>query len=426
MRNNSLLRTMYLKINQIYSYMKKFLMFLSVVLALGTMTTACHDHNDDVTTIVPPKTEVSASTLSGVVTDMKGKAIAGATLKVGTIVVVTAEDGSYSTEVEPGKHIAMVEAAGFQPAQTDITVSATVCQFLTWNPVLPQEITATINVSNAAEDNTGEVESEALNENEQHGQVNIEVEVPANTVPQGVQLTISPVYTEENAEAKSQLANGKTKGTRATNTSNEMLIGATVQCSNASVVPQNDIEVKFDLDASLASSVKARMIDQNGNWVDVTPEVNGNEVVIKTRQFTSFGLFLPVKITSTVGSQKIELSQTVWDNRENGYAITADAVDYKYNAGTRIDYTAKNKLQGLMIELLARLYGAKVTEETGTYPINMTLPAGTALVLSGTQATEALKAENGGSSVTATHYGTVTMKETTYSVDHSGGGTLPD
>jgi len=60
-------------------------------------------------------------------------------------------------------------------------------------------------------------------------------------------------------------------------------------------------------------------------------------------------------------------------------------------------------------------------EATGTYPINVTLPVGTAMNISGRQEVTTLTASALGRSVSGKQYGTVSVITRTWNRQHTGG-----
>jgi hypothetical protein len=83
---------------------------------------------------------------------------------------------------------------------------------------------------------------------------------------------------------------------------------------------------------------------------------------------------------------------------------------------------AANVFEALLLEALARMYGATAKNVQGTYPLKVTLPVGTKLELSGYQELNTVKAASGSRSISATSYGDVTVKTKTSSRDHTGSG----
>ena len=69
----------------------------------------------------------------------------------------------------------------------------------------------------------------------------------------------------------------------------------------------------------------------------------------------------------------------------------------------------------------AQSLGATVSTVQGAYPLNVSLPIGTILNISGTQSKQTVSASAKGKSVSGMHYGTVTVVVTTSNRMHNGG-----
>ena len=78
-------------------------------------------------------------------------------------------------------------------------------------------------------------------------------------------------------------------------------------------------------------------------------------------------------------------------------------------------------LASYLIEIVARAAGAGVTTATGTYPINVTLPVGTAMNISGQQEVTTLTASALNRKVSGKQYGTVYVVTKTWNRNHTGG-----
>lgn len=94
---------------------------------------------------------------------------------------------------------------------------------------------------------------------------------------------------------------------------------------------------------------------------------------------------------------------------------------YTYKIGTDISSTGTNKITAYLIEIVARAAGAGVTTATGTYPIDVTLPVGTAMNISGQQKVTAVTASALGRSVSGKQYSTVSVVTKTWNRQHTGG-----
>lgn len=389
--------------------MKKILIY-GMLAFLGVSLSACHKHHDpSYDDVTPPEVAVAPNSLSGIVTDMQGNPIAGATVRLGSESATTGEDGVYEFgNVTEGTYTLSASAKDMFEATGSLTVdkSATTRHYV-WNATLARVNKTSFNVT-VADGGQGQVESDALKGNDE-GKVDISVNVPDNVVPEDTEISITPIYTEASASVRSA-AEEET-----------LLIGATLACSDPSLSLSQDIELTFALDSSIASSVTTKKY-VNGRWVEAPHSVTDGNVVISTRDFTSYGIFLKVNVSTTLSTEKLLFAQSEWDNLYGRTDMNVEEASFSYKLGTQITSKATNKLEGLLIEHLARLFGATVTETEGSYPINVTLPVGTALTVEGAQERSDVTVSANSKSVTGTSYGTVNVRVTTYNRNHNGGG----
>lgn len=384
------------------------LTLMSSALMLGAGLSSCH-HHDDREPVLPPKVEAAPNTLAGVVTNISGAPVQGATVTLGRASVKTDANGAYVFQnVAQGKYTVSAAADGMYTASSEVTFSKTSEQNLLWSVTLNRKTTQNLVVKDSGEDASGDVQSDNIPNNDE-GAVTITVDVPANTVPDNTTITIAPIYSAQDAT-----------GTRADDET--MLIGANVTCSDPDLQLTSPIDVVFNLDNSVVTDVKVREFDPaTGRWRDVTPTVDGGKVTVKTTRFTSFGIFLPVTATTTSSAEDIVFAQDLFDNRNGRDSMLVENASFTYKTGTAVNANAKNKLEGLLIEYLARMFGAKVTEMNGSYPLNITLAVGQGILLKGTQTVEAVRVASRNTAVTGTRYGSVTVTTSAFSVDHNGG-----
>lgn len=384
------------------------LTLMASALMLGAGLSSCH-HHDDREPVLPPKVEAAPNTLAGVVTNISGTPVQGATVTLGTTSVKTDANGAYVFQnVAQGKYTVSAAADGMYTASSEVTFSKASEQNLLWSVTLNRKTTQNLVVTDSGEDASGDVQSDNIPNNDE-GAVTITVDVPANTVPDNTTITIAPIYSTQDAT-----------GTRADDET--MLIGANVTCSDPDLQLTSPIDVVFNLDNSVVTDVKVREFDPaTGSWRDVTPTVDGGKVTVKTTKFTSFGIFLPVTVTTTSSAEDIVFAQDLFDNRNGRDSMLVENASFTYKTGTAVNANAKNKLEGLLIEYLARMFGAKVTEMNGSYPLNVTLAVGQGILLKGTQTVEAVRVASRNTAVTGTRYGSVTVTTSAFSVDHNGG-----
>ena len=388
--------------------MKKVLFYVAAgAFALGVASCSSDPLNCEIT---PPVVKVAPNSLSGVVTDMQGNPVSGATVTLGDKTVTTDANGVYVfNDVAPGNYEITVTAPGKIEQESSVNItSGNSTQNFTWSTSMASAANvANVNVT-VAEGGEGEVESEAIKGNTE-GEIEMAVEVPAQTVPENVQITLTPLYEEEDAIARAP-------------EEEEMLIGVTLSCSDPDLVLTQPMDLKFAVDETVSQTVVTKQY-VNGQWVVVNHTVADGNVIIKAKDFTSYGLFFPVTVNLVAGEEAVPFERSLWDNLYGSATINlnTDAV-FTYNMGIKIETKAVNNLEGLLIEFLARKYGATSVTNRGTYPLQVTLPVGTSLSIKGSQAYNQITASGAGRSVKAKQYGTVTVQtKTTVIANHEGG-----
>lgn len=386
--------------------MNKFV-YLGAIALLAVATGACHHDDADLDHVKVPEVAPVANTLSGFVTGLDGAAISGATVTAGNLTTTTDATGAYViSDIAAGTYTLTATAAGHQAQQSQLTVANANNENLVWSVALPKDISKSVNVT-VNGGGEGEVVSEAIATNTK-AEIPMTVDVPANTVPQNTTITISPIYTED-----SDLI------TKAT--SESMLIGANITCSDPNLTLTNPFDVKFDVDNTVISSVVTKQY-VNGQWVTVPHSTTADGVAVSTTTFGRIGLFFPVEITRTKSSQGITLNPSQWDNLYGNTDITAGVANYSYKSGSEFNARGANSLEALLIERLAQLVGPTAKTLNGSYPVNVTVPLGTAISLRATQATETVKVSSSNRSATGTTYGAVTVTVSTYNRQHNGSG----
>lgn len=383
------------------------LSFLCVALATGFV--GCSDDDPDYSNVTPPSVETSHS-ISGRVTSMDGRGLS-ATVSMNGTSMQTNADGTFTFEdVAAGSYTLTAEADGKQSKETTLTVAASGSGAnMVWNVSLPN-VGTTIEI-NATGETEASVASETIAGNEQ-GSVTVDVTVPEAVLPEGSSIIITPIYSLDEA----------TGTTRATTRATEavMLIGTNVECSETDIALQEPITLTYDVDAEMAQAVTAQKY-VNGQWVDAEYSVEGNQVIVFADQFTSYTLQLEADVTSSKSTETLSFGQDLWDNLYGANEMTVGSASSTYHIGTEITSEGTNRVEAYLIEILARMAGASITTATGTYPLNVTLPIGTALILSGTQQVTTLTVSALNRSATGIQYGDVAVIATTYNRSHNGG-----
>lgn len=396
--------------------MKKVLklgMFAFLGVALATSFVGCSDDDPDYSNVTPPTVEVSHS-ISGRVTGMDGNGLS-ATVSMNGTAKQTGTDGTFVFEdVAVGSYTLTAEAAGKQSKETTVTVAASgQGTNVIWNVALPNAgTTIAINTNG---DTEGSVTSETITGNEE-GSVTVEVTVPKTAnLPEGSSIVITPIYNMDEAEGLTRTATRATEST--------LLIGTNVQCTDANATLSEPLTLTYDVDSEVAASITAQKYE-NGQWVDAEFTVDGDQVTVFADQFTSYTLLVGAEVTSSSSSVALAFSQDLWDNLYGSGDITVGSASFTYHIGTEISSSGTGKITAYLIEILVRIAGASVTTATGSYPVNVTLPIGTALHVTGEQQVTTLTVSALNRSVSGRQYGDVAVETTTYNREHNGGGSV--
>lgn len=396
--------------------MRKFLKFgvfalLGMALTFGAAS--CSDDDPDYSNVTPPTVAVTHS-ISGRVTGVNGEGLS-ATVSMNGNSVTTNADGTFVFEdVDAGTYTLRAEASGKISKETSVTVSsANNAVNPVWNVSLSNVGTEiTVNANGSAE---GSVVSETLKNNES-GEIEMTLTASAGAVAAGNEIIVTPLYSLEEAANVTV----RSIGTRAT--ASTLLIGTKVSCSDASAtLPDNaNVTLEYDVDPELAPTITAQKY-VNGQWVDADYTVGDDgKVTVTVDQFTSYSLLCIANLSMTTSSEALTFNSDSWDNLYGSSDISVTSSSYTYHIGTDVP-TSNSRIMAYLIEIVARAAGAGVTTATGTYPINVTLPIGTAMSISGEQQVTTWTASMLGLSVSGKQYGTVSVITRTWNRDHTGG-----
>ena len=180
--------------------------------------------------------------------------------------------------------------------------------------------------------------------------------------------------------------------------------------------------MKFNVDKDMQDYLTA-MKYKDGKWqtINFERDQENSTVTISVDEFASYAFYCSATVRSAASSsESITFTQNTWDNRYGSSAVTVDKATYTYKVGTDIKGQS-NKVLGYLVEILARATGAGLKTVTGTHTLNVTLPIGTAMSISGTQAVTTYTATVKDKSVSAKQYGSVSMTTKTWNRQHTGG-----
>lgn len=389
--------------------------YMLLIAGLTMGAAGCSDDDPDYENVTPPVVEVVANTLTGVITGMDGEGISGAKVSLGADnSVTTSADGIYLfKDVKAGTYQVKAEAEGKLSQEGTLTVAdEKKSQNLVWNAVLISDVKKEVAVS-AEEASEGKVETEHLKGNDE-AKVEVKAKIAAGAVEadteEEVKVVISPLYKEEDVVARAARATDET-----------MLVGASLSCNLEDVSLKKAIDLGFELDSELASKVEAKQY-KNGEWVKVDSRIEDGRVIVVATEFASYGLFLGVEFSEQKSTEAVSFTQSKWDNLYGSKDMFVGEAAYTYKAGTEITTKGTSKLTALLVEKLAQRFGATVATVNGSYPINVTLPIGTMLEISGVQTKWSVSASAFGKSASGTRYGNVTVAVVTSNRQHTGGG----
>ena len=402
--------------------MKKFKEYgvyalLGMTLTLGV--TSCGSDDPKYDDVEPPVVVVKNS-ISGMVTAMSGEAIQGATVTMDTQTVTTGSDGTFTFEdVAVGTHTLTAAAEGKVSKTGEVTIAATDNMNHIWNVSLSSEETVikmTVSADTDSEDNTA---TETLEDNTV-AKVEVQVEAPAGAVEDTeAEIIVTPTYSADEAVTTRGIA--PAFATRADD-NGVYFMGTNVTCSKTGVQLKKPLTMKFNVDKDMQDYLTA-MKYKDGKWqtINFERDQENSTVTISVDEFASYAFYCSATVRSAASSsESITFTQNTWDNRYGSSAVTVEKATYTYKVGTDIKGQS-NKVLGYLVEILARATGAGLKTVTGTHTLNVTLPIGTAMSISGTQAVTTYTATVKDKSVSAKQYGSVSMTTKTWNRQHTGG-----
>lgn len=387
--------------------------YMLLIAGLTMGVAGCSDDDPDYDHVTPPVVEVASNTLTGVITSLNGEGISGAKVSLGEGNSTTTDaNGVYLfKDVKAGTYQLKAEAEGKLSHTGTLTVAdVKKTQNLVWNAALASDVKKEVSVS-ADAPSEGKVETETLKGNEE-AKVEVKAEIAAGAVDTDadVKVIISPLYKEEDVVARAARATDET-----------MLVGAALSCNKEGVSLKKAIELSFELDTELAGKVEAKQY-KNGEWVNADSRVEDSHVIVAASEFASYGLFLDVEFSEKKSTEVVAFEQSKWDNLYGSKDMSVGEAAYIYKTGTEISTEGTSKLTALLVEKLAQRFGATAVTVSGSYPINVTLPVGTMLEISGVQEEWSVSASALGKSASGTRYGIVTVAVVTSNRQHTGGG----
>lgn len=360
--------------------------------------TSCKDDDPNYDNVVPPVVEAIAPTLQGLVTTTGDAALSGATITLsgaGNYTATTDAQGKYSiANLKVGTYTVEAKGADVTPATGSITVQEG--QAAIWNALLPKVVKE---VAAKVTDVTVETKQEVTVPSVPSVQTTapkIEVTVPANALSKPVEL----ILTFNNSTAATTRANVTYS-----------LLNMTLSASDPTV--QFNQPISFSVNVAAAPS----NVLLNGNPIYFTFE-NG----VLTMALTELGDILvlaTIETTESTSTEPIVFSTSEWNNLNGSADINVASTSYSFKIGGTI--TGADRILNNVLSLNTHISGNNATTVTANYDLDLVLPIGTALTVSGTQKVRTITYKMGTHTATATIYGDVTIKAVSYNRQHTGG-----
>ena len=354
--------------------------FFSVVLS-ALLLACCTEHDPRYENVTKPVVKAASSVISGVVTDFKGNPLSGALVSIGGRKVETDNTGLYSYAVESAGNYE-IKATFSDRVSGDKTVavaSIATTQIHTCNFLLPTQTSVVLGPKNLE----GKIYPESVRGTEVYGTVEISAVISEeqNVFPENLKLTLSPVYSARNG--------GPSPSGGSAALSCKQLVGFNLKCSDSGVstlpCPVN-VSVKVGPEVCRCSRLMYYST-KSKSWQEVPYTEEGEYMQIVVTSPGEYGIFADVSVTTTPVRSSISFDPYRWDNLYGSAPFALTEAPYQYAVGTAYESTqASNRLKALLLGRLVQDCGSVSSFSADcTYPLNSSLPIGTALEISGTQ-----------------------------------------
>ena len=166
---------------------------------------------------------------------------------------------------------------------------------------------------------------------------------------------------------------------------------------------------------------QCKVMANKGNGLQEIPfAVEEDHVVFDVDEFGLYYVIGDVEVSVSSSSIPIAVSGN-FDNLHGASDLTVGSIAYTYWVGGELD-APKGKAAAMLHGVLqGRVNSSTVQERTGSYPLDLVLPVGTAASVSGTQTVAVITVSGFGLSLSAKVYGGVSITVSTYNRNHSGG-----
>ena len=254
------------------------------------------------------------------------------------------------------------------------------------------------------EEQTIPVEVEKSNEVAEEDAVTIDLNVPAGAAEGEIELM--PIYAgDENSNLRA---------------AQQMVIsGLKLDRKSDNAKINKAIPTKFNVGKEIAAGCKV-LANHGEGAKEISFSIDGDNVAFDVDDFGSYTIVADIEVSESTSSSPISVSGS-FDNLNGSSDLTVGSISYTYKIGGELD-APKGKAAAMLHSILSgKVNGSKVKEATGSYPLNLVLPAGTAASVSGSQSVTKVTVSGFGTSMSATTYGGVSISISTYNRNHNGG-----
>ena len=392
--------------------MKKVMKWSTWMLMGGLLTLGlpgCGDDDPSYEDVVPdaPAVTISSHVISGVVTAISGDPISGATVTASSagksFTAMTGEDGTYviNDVTATGTIAVTASAEGKQDRSVEISIpgDGKVHQAAA-NFMLAK---APLSVTLTGEDQTIIVEVESSKVIMEDSTLFV-MNVPAEAAEGEFEL--APIYPGDENSILRAAEPTTLVGLRVTGKSENAKIGKA-------------IPTKCNVGKEVASQCK--VMANSGNGIhEIAFTVEGDHVIFDIDAFGLYYVIGDIEVSISNSSIPISVSGN-FDNLNGASDLTVGSISYTYMLGGELDAPKGKAAAMLHGILMGKVNSSKVQEKTGSYPLNLVLPAGTAASVSGIQTVTVITVAGFGQSLSAKVYGGVVISISTYNRNHNGG-----
>ncbi len=416
--------------------MKKILKYAFVAL-MATTVASCHETDIDLDRVEVPDVTIP-STITGIVTNNKAQVVSGAVVTLQGVegkIATTDANGFYTISgVNTGTYVVEISAPGYYnwtgtavvPKQDKNGAYNYSCNAIC-SAMLSAVIPPVIAPITVEEGGQGTITTQGAQWTDENGKkqdnslaaTEISVEFAPGAVPENTTVSITPIFNETDVLSRVNTA-----------TASHMLIGVKVTCSDPNLVLNTDYKVKFKVDESMNhSTVETKVVGTDGYNSTINYTIENGYIVITTRDFAAFGIF--ATLTETENNQSEPLTfvpnndhVVLYNNLFGASDMAIGAVDYYCNYGLKMNQVGADQFEALIVEYIARNHGIYYKYQTVAYPLNIVLPVGTAMKLSGNQNNKLIQVtpkSRAARTLSATSFGNIQMVNFAYNRQHDGG-----